>query len=56
MRRSDYALANFGDDLKKHYGWACGVTNQKPPNFEHLEKLAGRRGAVALQTSVPSCA
>ena len=42
LRRADYALANFGSDLKKHYGWACAVTNQGRPTFEHLEKLADK--------------
>lgn len=38
--RSDYRLAQFGDSLKKHYGWASDLVGKKQPNFEDLEKKA----------------
>lgn len=40
--KSDFGLAQFGDDLKKHYGWACELTGKKRPNFEDLENLADK--------------
>jgi len=40
--KSDFCLAQFGDDLKKHYGWACELTDKKRPTFEDLEKLADK--------------
>jgi len=47
-RRSDYAIYRFGDDLRKHYGWACVITGKSYPNFEHLEKLVKKEDGREL--------
>jgi len=40
--RAAYAVSNFGNELTKHYGWACALTGKKQPNFEDLERLADK--------------
>ena len=46
--RAEYALAQFGDELKRTNGWACALTGQKYPTFEELEKLAGKTSERSL--------
>lgn len=48
VRRSEYAIQQFGDELRKHYGWACKITDKQQPNFEHIEKLAEKTEGRAL--------
>lgn len=38
--RADYGLSLFGDELQRHYGWACKLVGKKRPTFEDLEKKA----------------
>lgn len=47
-QRKEYALARFGDDLKRHYGWACDVTGKKAPTFKDIEGLANKSDGRAL--------
>lgn len=47
-RRADYAISQFGDELKRHYGWACVVTGKKHPNFEDIARLVEKTGGRGL--------
>lgn len=42
LRRANYAISQFGEDLQKHYGWACVLVGKKQPTFKDLETISGK--------------
>lgn len=51
-RRAAYAISQFGEEIRRHYGWACRVVGKKQPNFEDLERLVAKENGRELYKHV----
>lgn len=46
--QAEFAIEKFGSELNRRNGWACAITGQKKPTFEHLVVLAGKSEEKSL--------
>lgn len=40
--QAEYAITQFGPELNRRNGWACGITGQKNPTFDKLAELVNK--------------